>query len=194
MARLPRHEDPGAYYHVVSRGNNKQAIFDNQLRELFLRLVGCVSAKYDWRVLAYALMGNHSHLVVQIGVLGISDGMCVLNGQFARASNARFDRINHALGRRFWSAHLDTQHYLLSSVRYCHWNPPRANICLDPAGSTWTSFRGSVGLDRPHPVLALDELLGLFDRNHDRARMALSAYVEEGRVRCQAPWDGPPSR
>lgn len=193
MARMPRYEEPGAYYHFASRGNNKQTIFDDELRGLFLQLVRRVADAYDWRVLAYALMGNHYHLVVKIGERGFSEGMCVLNGKFARASNGRFDRINHCLGRRFWSAHLDTEHYLLNSVRYCHWNPARANLCLDPAGSTWTSFRSSVGLDRAHPVLALDDLLGLFDRNLDRARMALSAFVEEGRVRCQAPWDGPPS-
>lgn len=193
MPRTPRHEEAGAYYHLVSRGNNKQTIFDDELRALFLYLVQAVGSAFDWRVLAYALMGNHYHLVVQLGERGLSDGMCVLNTKFARASNSRFGRINHALGRRFWSGHLDTEHYLLNSVRYCHWNPARANLCVDPAGSTWTSFRGSVGIDRPHPVLALDELLGLFGRDRDRARMALSAFVEEGRVRCQAPWDGPRS-
>lgn len=191
MGRTPRHEEPGAYYHVVSRGNNRQAIFDDELRDLFLRLVQSVGSTFEWRVLSYALMGNHYHLVLRIGNRGLSDGMCVLNGTFARASNGRFDRINHCLGRRFWSGHLDTEHYLLNSVRYCHWNPPRANVCREPAGSTWTSFRGSVGIDAAHPVLACDDLLALFGPDRDRARRSLSAFVEEGRVRCQAPWDGP---
>jgi putative transposase len=192
MARRPRHQEPDAYYHVVSRGNNKQVIFDDELRDLFLNLLRSVSAKFEWRVLAFALMRNHYHLVLRIGSLGLSDGMCALNTRFARISNGRFDRINHCLGRRFWSAHLDTEHYVLQSIRYCHWNPPRAKLCSEPASSVWTSYRSSVGIDPPHPVLAADDLLDLFHASRDRARAALSAFVEEGHVRCQAPWDGPP--
>jgi putative transposase len=194
MARRPRHQQNGASYHVVSRGNNKQVIFDDELRRLFLRTVQSIADALDWRVLAFALMGNHYHLVLKIGSLGLSDGMCVLNRQFARSSNSRFERINHCFGNRFWSAHLETEHYLLNSVRYCHWNPPRAKLCADPSGSAWTSYRASVGLDPPHPVLAVNELLQLFDADTGRARCALSDFVAEGRVRCQAPWDGPPSR
>jgi len=193
MPRYQRHQEPGAYYHVCTRGNNKHAIFDDELRHLFLRLVQTVAEAYDWRVLAFALMGNHYHLVLRIGDRELSDGMCVLNTRFARSSNSRFDRINHCFGQRFWSAHLDTEHYVLNSVRYCHWNPPRAKVCAEPRDSIWTSYRASVGLDSPHPVIATDELLGLFDTHPVRARRALADFVAEGRVRCQAPWDGPPS-
>jgi putative transposase len=194
MPRRARHQEPGSYYHVATRGNNKQAVFDDELRLLFLAIVQSASITFDWHVLAFALMRNHYHLVLRIGSEGLSDGMCLLNTRFARASNSRFERINHCFGNRFWSAHLETQHYLLNSVRYCHWNPPRAKLCAEPSGSTWTSYRASVGLDTPHPVLAVNELLQLFDADTVRARRALSDFVAEGRVRCQAPWDGPPSR
>jgi putative transposase len=193
MPRRHRHQEPGASYHVVSRGNNKQTIFDAELRALFLNSLLRVSVAYEWRVLAYALMGNHYHLVLRIGGRGLSDGMFQLNNGFARASNSRFDRINHCFGQRFWSAHLDTPEYLLTSIRYGMWNPPRAAECSDPAGSTWTSFRSSVGLDDPHPVLALNDLYGLFHTQPAKARLVLFDYVQDGRVRCQAPWDGPPS-
>jgi REP element-mobilizing transposase RayT len=194
MGRRPRHQEPGAYYHVVSRGNNKHVIFDDELRRVFLRTLQTIAEANDWRVLAFALMRNHYHLVVRVDVRGLSAGMCVLNTRFARSSNSRFERINHCFGQRFWSAHLETEHYLLNSVRYCHWNPPRALICAEPDGSRWTSYRASVGLDRPPPVLARKELLELFGADPARARRALSDFVSEGRVRCQAPWDGPASR
>ena len=193
MGRKLRHQEPGAYYHVVSRGNNKQPIFDDELRALFLRSLLRISVACDWRVLAYALMDNHYHLVLRIGERGLSDGMFQLNHGFARASNIQFDRINHCFGQRFWSAHLDTPEYLVASIRYAMWNPPRAAECSDPAGSTWTSFRSSVALDDPHPALALNDLYGLFHAQPAKARLVLFDYVQDGRVRCQAPWDGPPS-
>ena len=193
MPRKLRHQEADAYYHVVARGNNKQTIFDDELRHVFLSTLRSVATSYDWRVVAFALMRNHYHLVMQIGDRGLSDGMCVLNTRFARASNLRYDRINHCLGQRFWSSHLDTPHYLLNSIRYAMWNPPRANRCADPGDTTWTSYRGSVGLDDPHPVLAIEELLTLFHTQPARARQVLAEYVHEGRDRCQAPWDGPSS-
>ena len=116
MGRKLRHQESGAYYHVVSRGNNKQTIFDNELRALFLSSLLRVSVAHEWRVLAYALMNNHYHLVLRIGERGLSSGMFQLNHGFARASNIQFDRINHCFGQRFWSAHLDTPEYLLTRV------------------------------------------------------------------------------
>lgn len=193
MGRSLRHQEPGGHYHVVSRGNNQQTIFDTELRAFFLNSLLRVSVAENWRVLAYALMDNHYHLVLRIGHEGLSNGMFELNNGFARASNTRFDRINHCFGQRFWSAHLDTTEYLLTSIRYGMWNPPRAGECSDPAGSPWTSFRGSVGLNDPHPVLAVNDLHALFEHNPAKARLVLFDYVQNGRARCQAPWDGPPS-
>src|SRR4051794_14709446 len=149
IARPPRIEVPGAYYHVVARGNDRQPIFDDALRSVFLLQATRVAARYGWLVFAYALMSNHFHLVLQLGTRGLSNGMCELNGGFARASNARFGRIDHCFGRRFWSAQLDTDAHLLASVRYTMWNPARAGRGDRPEDSQWTSFRSTAGLDHP---------------------------------------------
>jgi REP element-mobilizing transposase RayT len=189
VPRLLRIEIPGAYYHVVTRGNNKQAIFDDALRALILNMMERVAKRFDWRVYAWALMTNHYHFVFQIGNNGLSDGMCELNTGFARASNARFGRIDHCFGERFWSTHLETDRHLLESIRYATWNPARARRCKHPRDSAWTSFRASAGLDFAPKVLAETDLLELFGANPPAARAAFRRFVSDGRVRCQAPWE-----
>jgi REP element-mobilizing transposase RayT len=179
---------PGAYYHVVSRGNNRQPIFDDVLRSFFLQRLGRVSRSCDWLVYAYALMSNHFHLVVQIGESGLSDGMQQLNLALARASNARFERVDHCLGRRFWSARLETDAHALASIRYALWNPARAGIGVHPGETRWTSFRATVGLDFPPPTLAVDRLLVHFGPSPDKGREAFRRFVWDGRVHCRRPW------
>jgi len=60
MARPLRIEFSGALYHVTSRGDRQEAIFeDDQDRTAFLNVLGEVVSRYRWRCQAYCLMGNH---------------------------------------------------------------------------------------------------------------------------------------
>ena len=72
MPRKPRVQYPGAIYHVVSRGDRREAIFVNDLdRHDFLR------------TLAHAcLMGNHFHLVVETPNANLVEGMRCLRVMF----------------------------------------------------------------------------------------------------------------
>jgi putative transposase len=190
MSRYPRIEVPGGYYHVVSRGNNKQPIFDEALRRVFISHLDHTVRTFGWTVYAYALMTNHYHLVFQIGDCGLSDGMHRLNLGFARASNARFDRINHCVGRTYWSTLLETDAHLYSSLRYTLWNPARAGVGAHPADTPWASFRASIGLDWPPECLAVQKLLAHFGNTPDKGRDALRRFIWAGRERCRLPWQG----
>jgi len=58
MARKNRIEFEGAVYHVMDRGDRREAIFlDDRDRERFLETLGEACAKTGWRVHAYVLMG-----------------------------------------------------------------------------------------------------------------------------------------
>ena len=64
MARKLRVQYPGAIYHVMNRGDRREAIFlDDRDRELFLETLGEACEKTDWQVHAWCLMSNHFHLV-----------------------------------------------------------------------------------------------------------------------------------
>ena len=124
MAYKPRVEVPYGYYHVVTRGNNKRPIYDDDCdREEFLVLLERIARRYGWLFYAYCLMGNHYHLVMQIADKGLSRGMCELNTAHAVGYNVRHARINHLFGRRYWSELITTDAYLLGACRYVVQNP-----------------------------------------------------------------------
>ena len=66
MARQPRIEFPGAFYHVMSRGDRHEPIFeDDDDRRMFLRTLTECCEKGGWRIYAWVLMSNHYHWVLQ---------------------------------------------------------------------------------------------------------------------------------
>ena len=78
MVRPLRIEYPGALYHVTSRGDRQGAIFDDdQDRTAFLNVLSEVVSRFRWRCHAYRLMGNHFHLLLEVGRVPLSKAMQV---------------------------------------------------------------------------------------------------------------------
>jgi REP element-mobilizing transposase RayT len=68
MSRKLRIEYPGAMYRVMSRGDQREDIFqDDPDRQKFLSTLGEACAKTEWQVHSYCLMRNHFHLVLETG-------------------------------------------------------------------------------------------------------------------------------
>jgi putative transposase len=63
---LVRIEYPGAVYHVICRGNNRQAIFrDEQDRIRYLEKLSFYCQDKSVDLLSYRLLGNHVHRLVE---------------------------------------------------------------------------------------------------------------------------------
>ena len=66
MTRPGRIEFEGALYHVTSRGDRREAIYEDDAdRVQFLEILGEVVDRFNWVCHAYCQMGNHYHLVVE---------------------------------------------------------------------------------------------------------------------------------
>ena len=188
MPRPPRAHEPGGIYHVSTRGNNRAPIyFDDGDRLAFRVLLGRAARRHEWRVYAECLMTNHYHLVVQIGEPGLSDGMCELNGGFARAVNYAHRRCDHVFGKRYDDTPVESDGHLLEVCRYVVLNPVRAGLCADASEWPWSSYRATTGDAHAPPWLVVGELLRLFGPDPTSAREAYAAFVREGQLGCQAP-------
>jgi len=73
MARPNRISLPGATYHVMVRGNNKQPIFfSNEDYSRFCNLMEDGIKQFDHSILAFCLMSNHVHLAIQVNETPLS--------------------------------------------------------------------------------------------------------------------------
>jgi putative transposase len=76
MSRPLRLEFAGALYHVTSRGDRREDIYENDTdREAFLSILDEVCEKYYWICHAYCLMDNHVHLLLETPEANLSKGM-----------------------------------------------------------------------------------------------------------------------
>jgi REP element-mobilizing transposase RayT len=189
MPRSPRLEFPGALYHVTARGVQRSAIYlDDSDRVAFLHLVARTLGEGDARALAYCLMGNHYHLVLQTAQANLSTLMRRINSRFGQAFNRRHGRSGHVFEGRFHAVHVDRAAYLLEVCRYVDLNPVRAALCDTPDQWRWSSYRAHVGVDAGPPWLATNELHDALTGQARRdpaqielARRRYADWVDEGR-------------
>ena len=188
MSRPIRIEFPDALYHVTSRGDRREPIFDDdQDRRSFLTTLEQVVNRFNWVCHAWCLMDNHYHLLIQTPDGNLSRGMRQLNGVYTQASNRRHGRVGHLFQGRFKAILVDGDAYLLELTRYVVLNPVRAGMVNNPADWPWSSYRASAGLEPAAPWLAVDGLLAQFSEQRRRAQTRYAQFVAEG-IKAVSPW------
>jgi REP element-mobilizing transposase RayT len=182
MARPLRIEFPGAVYHVTSRGDRRESIFEDDAdREALLGVVAQAVERFEASVLAYCLMDNHYHFVLQTRRGNLSQLMRQLNGVYTQLYNRRHRKAGHLFQGRFKGILVDKNAYLLEVCRYVDLNPVRARIIRDPGKWQWSSYRAHAGLASPPAWLDTAAvhgyLLGRDVRSGADRRQASARYV-----------------
>jgi REP element-mobilizing transposase RayT len=99
MARAVRVEFEGAFYHVMVRGDRREAIVrDDADRATIVRALGEASERSGFRVHAFVLMSNHYHFLLETPQASLFRGMGWLHNAFTRRINTR----HRPLGTSFW--------------------------------------------------------------------------------------------
>ena len=154
MGRLPRFAPAGLPQHVTQRGNYGQDVFFADAdRHLYLSLLDRHSAERNIRVIAYTLMTNHVHLILEPqSDDGLSIMMQCLQSEYARWMHARRDSLGH-LWRHHYDACVMDETHLGIALAYVEMNPVRAGITKTAVDYEWSSARAHTGAAPPHALL-----------------------------------------
>jgi len=155
MARQVRIQYPGAIYHVMARGDRREAIYEGDGdREVFFKTLGEGCERSGFVVHAYVLMDNHYHLLLETPEANLSQGMGWLQNAFTRRMNVIHGKWGHLFGGRYKALLTDGGNGFWALMDYIHLNPVRAGIVRKGAGLEsyrWSSLAGYVGPVRKRP-------------------------------------------
>lgn len=192
MARPLRIEYPGAYYHVMNRGQSHRNIFiEDKGRQTFLELLGDMARLWKIEIYAYCLMDNHYHLLLSTPTGVLSRPMRHLDGIYTQ----KFNRVHHRDGPLFRGRYkailIEAEEYFLSVVRYIHKNPLGAgmlsNIGRYHRSSHWAYLNQK---NRP-PWLDTLSVMSWFDKLKEYQRFMHEEIEEEIKEFYRGPYQKP---
>lgn len=185
MARPIRIEYPGACYHITARGNERKAIYrDDVDRQLFLETLEEMLDQFGVMLHCYCLMPNHYHLVVQTPRANLSRALGWLQTTYSIRYNRRHKRSGHLFQGRYKAHLVEADSYARQLISYIHLNPVRPRdktALLDPERKKelyrylWSSHRTYAGLG-PVPAWVCTEWLSYWA---SQRRAAIREYRKD---------------
>jgi putative transposase len=180
MARKPRIQFEGAFYHVITRGNQRQKIFkDEEDYRQYLEIVSRYKDLYKFRLYAYVLMNNHVHLLIETGETPLSKILQGINQSYTCRFNRKYKTVGHLFQGRYKAILCDRDSYLHSLVKYIHLNPVRARVVKTPEEYEWSSHSAYIKPVR-RSILDEDQVLRMFSEYKGRARQLYQEYISDG--------------
>ena len=196
MARKLRIQYEGAIYHLMSRGDRREDIFrDDHDRRCFIYTLDEACEKTRWEVLAYCLMPNHFHLVVETPQANLVAGMQWLLSTYTSRFNRRHQLNGHLFSGRYKSQIVDGSGngYLRTVCDYVHLNPARAHL-LKPEQKlheyVWSSYpQYLMAPTERYPWLKVQRVLGELGITKDTkaGRIRIAEYMEKRRLEEENP-------
>lgn len=169
MPRRARTYLPGYPYHIVQRGNNREACFISiPDYPFYLDLWAECANRYGISIHAWCLMTNHIHfLVTPDRADSISFATRVIGSRYARYFNQTYHRTGTLWEGRHKSSLVQSDRYFLTCMRYIELNPVAADMVKKPEHYRWSSYMtnawGNAGITTPH-----EEYLKLGTKDENR--------------------------
>jgi len=142
MPRTARASVGGVCYHVLNRGNARAEVFHKTADyAAFLDLLADAHARLPMRILGFALLPNHFHLVLwPHRDADLSRWMQWLLTAHVRRYHRHYASSGHVWQGRFKAFPIQQDEHLLAVLRYVERNPLRANLVARAEMWAWSSL------------------------------------------------------
>ena len=144
MPRTARVAPKDHAYHLLTRGNNRQDVFeDEEDFRKYIDLLLRYKEKYHFKLYHYVMMTNHVHLVIEPSEGGgdLSEIMKGINLTYALYYKRKYNHTGHFWQDRYKSIIISNDEYLLACGSYVELNPVRAKMVEDPKDYRWSSYQ-----------------------------------------------------
>ncbi len=148
MPRIARTVFKNIPHHITQRGNRHEVVFySDDDRRIYLRWLKEYTDKFRVKILAYCLMDNHIHLILQPSTEeGLHRVLKPLHMRYAQRINKQKSWKGHLWQGRFFSSAMGNE-YLTACIRYIERNPVRAGIVECAEEYLWSSAAAHSGHD-----------------------------------------------
>jgi REP element-mobilizing transposase RayT len=130
----------GAIHHVMNRGYDGLPIFKRDREKgMLLKLLEKNAEKCKVSLLAYCIMDNHYHMIIQNSTGKMPDFFRRVNGEFANFYRKRYGGRGYVFQDRYKSTLVQDDAYLLIVIAYVLNNPVRVGIADNFLEYEWSS-------------------------------------------------------
>jgi len=144
MPTRPRIDFAG-YHHVINRGVNRGDIFNNDNdKDMFLLILNKASKINNVIIHTYCLMDNHYHILIETSSENLSSYMRIINANYAKYFNKKYNRSGHLWQDRFKSKYIIFDDYLYSTLKYIEYNPVDAKMVNTVGEYKYTLFHNFI--------------------------------------------------
>lgn len=181
MPRKPRSKSPTGYFHVTLRGNGGQLLFDDaEDRIALLQILDAILPKHNIELIAWCLMGNHIHLLIDDPDDRKSDAMHAIAVSYAGRYNARTGHIGHVFQERFWDSPIKSEDYLLEAILFTRGNSIHSSE--SPKGRTGGIPR--ISMEQPSRVPNECQVTAACHRQRCRYFISNTSLVPSAHGKC----------
>lgn len=182
MPRLACPEEAHATLHVVQRGRGRAACFSCAGdRAAYLEAVRECAAQTACAIHAYALMGNHVHLLLTSDrEAGPARLMPAVASRHVRYLALEYGHEGAVWDERYDASPVHARRHFLACMRYVEENPVRAGLAPSPGAWPWSSYRCNA-LGKHDPLVSPHPLYCSLGRSAEERRAAYaSLFARKG--------------
>lgn len=164
---LYKSRQPNLIHYVTTVTHLRRPHFrDKEASELFLQVLDDTRKTDPFKLIAYVIMPDHVHLLINPIGLDVKKTMNLIKGRSSRLIRQELwgdpNGINTYLPNRFWqkgfsSIDIYTYGFVVQKIRYIHMNPVRANLVRDPEDWKYSSYGVGTPLRKFDSPIEMDE-------------------------------------